>query len=102
MVSRKWTGDDAWYDKGDDIAGQRRLTGWAHYNKPMHQKIGIDIMTVHFKNECRFVKSIQCDGGFHTHNRKQQPRMIIKGKTRGIIWDGFDEATNTWELAHIQ
>ena len=53
-----------------DSAGGK-LTWWAHYNKPMHQKTGIDIMTVHFKNECRFVRSIKSDGGFHTHNRKQ-------------------------------
>ena len=54
-----------------------RLTWWAHYNKPMHQKTGIDIMTVHYKNECRFVKSIKSDGGFHTarddYSSTQQP-----------------------------
>ena len=87
---------------------------WAHYNKPMFQKTGMDVMTVHYKGECRFVRGFEIlplmqeetapmdsEPIAWTHERKQQPRMVLKGNCKGISWIGYDEQMNTWEHARI-
>jgi hypothetical protein len=81
---------------------------WAHYNKPMFQKTGLDIMTVHYKGKCRYVRGFEILPHSSelvpiawTQERKQQPRIVLKGNCKGISWVGYDEQMNTWEHARI-
>lgn len=52
---------------------------WFHFNKPETRKRGRPVMTVHYKNQCLMVESIDCAVPVKTRVRKQQPRMVVAG-----------------------
>lgn len=57
---------------------------WFHYNKPASNKAGGPKLTVHFKKTCYIVDEIECNVKTFTHERKDQPRIVVKGKCSGV------------------
>lgn len=55
-----------------------------HYNKPASKKAGYPKLTLHYKNTCFLVNKIICKVPTFSHNRKQQPHLIIKGNAKSI------------------
>lgn len=60
-----------------------------HYNKPMSQRRGKPVISVHYKNQCLMVDNIVCDVKTWGHIRTTQPRFVVKGKATSVeIKDG--------------
>lgn len=60
-----------------------------HYNKPLTQKFGKPVISVHFDKRCVFVDNIVCNVKTWGHIKKTQPRFIVKGRAKLIeIKDG--------------
>ena len=57
---------------------------WFHYNKPESKKQGKNILTIHWKDACHKVHAIKCEVPTESHNRKGQPRCIIRGWAKDI------------------
>lgn len=55
-----------------------------HYNKPMSQKWGKNILSIHWQDTCHFVEGLRCNVPVATRNRKTQPRCIMSGKAHQI------------------
>ena len=58
-----------------------------HYNKPLSQKWGRNVMSIHYKGACLFVESLTCNVPTSTRDRKSQPRCVITGKANNIRLD---------------
>lgn len=56
---------------------------WFHYNKPESRKTGEPRLTVHYAGKCHIVRGIDCGVPTFSHNRKDQPHCVIKG--RGVL-----------------
>jgi len=61
---------------------------WYHYNKPLSKKLGRPTMTVHFRNRCIYADKIICRVPAETHQRKRQPRMVVRGFAKVVSRDG--------------
>ena len=59
------------------IMKKRRF--WFHYHKQESARQGRNVLTIHWKNKCNFVNRIRCEPQTETHNRKEQPRCVIRG-----------------------
>lgn len=59
-------------------------TFYYHYNKPLSQKSGIPIISIHYSGKCIFVEGIKINVSTYSYNRKAQPRLVIKGRCREI------------------
>lgn len=55
-----------------------------HYNKPLSQKAGKPIISIHYKNQCMFVENVVCQVPTWGHISKAQPRFVVKGKASKI------------------
>lgn len=55
-----------------------------HYNKPLSQKWGKNVLSVHWKGACHFVEGLKCNVPIATRNRKTQPRCVMSGKAKRI------------------
>ena len=62
---------------------QKRV--WFHYNKPESVKQGKNVLTVHWEDTCYMVNSIECEVPIETHNRKAQPRCILRGWAGSVV-----------------
>ena len=60
------------------------ITFFYHYNKPMSQKCGKPVISIHYKNRCIMVDNIVIKTNTWSHVRKTQPRLVIKGKAVDI------------------
>jgi len=52
---------------------------WFHYHKQESSRQSRNVLTIHWKNKCNMVNSIICEPPTETHNRKEQPRCILRG-----------------------
>ena len=59
---------------------------WYHYNKPLSKRMGRPTMTVHFKDRCIYADNIICHVPTETHQRKRQPRMVVRGFAKTVTW----------------
>ena len=50
-----------------------------HYNKPLSQRIGKTMWSVHFRGTCFFAESIRCNVASESKTRKTQPRAVMQG-----------------------
>lgn len=57
---------------------------WFHYNKPASAKQGRPLLTLHYLNKCHLVESLNIKVPTETHNRKKQPRIIVRGWANGV------------------
>ena len=57
---------------------------WYHYNKPATTKYKTPKLTVHYRKICYIVDAIECNVSTFSHNKKDQPRLVIKGKCNSI------------------
>ena len=55
-----------------------------HYNKPLSKQRGKNVMSIHFRDACHFVESLNCNVPIATRNRKTQPRCVMSGKATAI------------------
>lgn len=55
-----------------------------HYNKPMSQKWGKSILSIHWQDACHFVEGLRCNVPVATRFRKSQPRCVMSGKAKQI------------------
>lgn len=62
----------------------RPKTFFFHYNKPQSTKAGKPQITVHYDGICHIVDNIICNVPTFGHLRTQQPRFVIKGKTKNF------------------
>ena len=60
---------------------------WFHYNKPASNKAGKPQITVHYMNVCHIVDNVTCNVPTAGRIRKEQPRWVIAGKTKEIIFE---------------
>ena len=60
---------------------------WYHYNKPLSKRMGRPTMTVHFKDSCINGHKIICHPSTETHERKAQPRMVVRGFAKTVTWE---------------
>jgi len=63
---------------------QRPYTFFFHYNKPLSQQRGRNVLSLHFKDTCHFVEGLSCNVPIATRNRKTQPRCVMSGRARSI------------------
>ena len=63
---------------------QKPYSFFFHYNKPLSQQRGKNILSVHFRNACHFVESLSCNVPIATRNRKTQPRCVMSGRASSI------------------
>jgi hypothetical protein len=66
-----------------------------HYNKPLSQSWGRNILSIHYKGYCHFVEGLKCNVPIATRNRKSQPRCVMAGKASEIkitCINGFNHA----------
>jgi len=56
-----------------------------HFNKPMTQKTGEVIWSVHFRQTCYMVKNIQCQVPTNTKTNRIQPRGVVQGFCKEVI-----------------
>lgn len=60
-----------------------------HYNKPMSQRAGKPVISIHYKNQCMMVDNLVCNVKTWGHLRNTQPRFVVKGKATSIeVVDG--------------
>lgn len=62
----------------------KKFTFFFHYNKPLSQKWGRNILSVHWQGVCQFVEGLHCNVPIATRNRKTQPRCVMTGKATSI------------------
>lgn len=62
----------------------KKFTFFFHYNKPLSQKWGRNILSVHWQGVCQFVEGLHCNVPIATRNRKTQPRCVMTGKATNI------------------
>jgi hypothetical protein len=55
-----------------------------HYNKPASQKAGRNKLTVHWRGQCLLVDGIVCAVPIASHDRKTQPRCVLRGRAASI------------------
>lgn len=59
---------------------------WFHYNKPESLKRKTNILTIHHNDKCNIVNSIECNVPIESHDRKEQPRCILRGWANSIVY----------------
>jgi hypothetical protein len=55
-----------------------------HYNKPASQSAGEPRLTVHFRDTCHIVSSIECRVPIKSRNRRTQPRCVMSGRASTV------------------
>lgn len=50
-----------------------------HYNKPMSQRTGEKLWSVHYRGTCYIVKSIDCHVNCNSKVNKTQPYVVMQG-----------------------
>lgn len=53
---------------------------WFHYNKPISQRVGRPIMSIHVRGKCHTVDHISCRVPVLTRHRKSQPHVVMAGQ----------------------
>jgi hypothetical protein len=56
-----------------------------HYNKPMSQRKGIPIISLHYKDQCHFIRELDCQVPTKSRFQKRQPRYVMTGNAKRII-----------------
>jgi hypothetical protein len=64
----------------------REYRFWYHYNKPMSRRMGRPILTIHWKDRCINCDKLEIHVPTETHERKRQPRMIVRGFANTVEW----------------
>lgn len=60
-----------------------------HFNKPLSQKKGKPVISLHYKEQCCFVDNVVCSVTTKGRVRKRQPRFVMCGRAHAIsIQDG--------------
>jgi hypothetical protein len=59
---------------------------WFHYNKPESSKVGKPQITVHYMNACHIVDNVVINCMTAGRLRKTQPRWVVAGKAKEIIF----------------
>lgn len=57
-----------------------------HYNKPASQAAGFPRLSVHYLGACSVVARVECRVPIQSRNRKSQPRCVMAGKCRDILF----------------
>ena len=61
-----------------------------HYNKPVSNKEGRNVLTLHYKVKCHLVNRIICEVPTESHDQKAQPRCVIRGWANSVdIYDSM-------------
>lgn len=58
-----------------------------HYNKPMSQKEGVPIISLHCLGACHMVRSIKLMVPTQSRIRKTQPHLVIVGEAGSVEFD---------------
>jgi hypothetical protein len=63
-------------------------TRWfVHYNKPASKRSGRNIMTLHYRDTCYLVDKIKINTPCESHERKSQPRCVIRGWASNVTFN---------------
>lgn len=66
--------------------GMKKYRWFAHYNKPLSQRKGKVMWSLHFKGECHFSEEIQfVVKSMITKVNKRQPHAVIQGYANEIV-----------------
>jgi len=57
---------------------------WFHYNKPASRREERNVLTLHWKGTCHRVHSVKCLVPVESHNRKTQPKCIMRGFAENV------------------
>ena len=57
---------------------------WYHFNRPASLKYNSPKLSLHFRKTCYIVDKIICHVPTYSFNKKQQPRVVIKGQAKDI------------------
>lgn len=57
-----------------------------HYNKPASKAAGAPRLSVHYLGACNIVSAVECRVPVSSRNRKTQPRCVMAGKCRDILF----------------
>lgn len=63
---------------------QKLYSFFFHYNKPLSQQRGRNVLSIHFKDACHYVEGLSCQVPIATRNRRTQPRCVMSGKAMAI------------------
>lgn len=55
-----------------------------HYNKPASMQAGSNRLSVHYRDVCHIVESIDCRVPIKTRHKKTQPRCVMTGKSSSL------------------
>lgn len=55
-----------------------------HYNKPLSQRRGKHIWSVHYQDRCHFVENIDCQVATQSKTNKTQPYVVMRGRARNV------------------
>ena len=77
---------------------------WYHYNKPESKRQGRNVLTLHYEGKCHLIHSLESHAATETHDRKAQPRCVIRGWSEGVEFlvarDEPDHGGATVDLTH--
>ena len=59
---------------------------WFHYNKPESNKMGKPQINIHYNKSCIFVDNLIINVPTAGRLRKTQPRWVVAGKAKEIIF----------------
>ncbi len=76
-----------------------------HYNKPLSQKLGEVIWSVHFKDTCYFTRKIECWVPCESKSNRTQPYATMIGFADQVVAsfeNKKDKKTNIYDLVKIR
>jgi hypothetical protein len=56
-----------------------------HYNKPMSQRTGKKVWSVHYRGKCHIVDSIDCHVHCNSKVNKTQPYVVMEGFADSLL-----------------
>ncbi len=66
-------------------SGPPTIPFFFHYNKPLTQRTGKVVMTLHYNGACHYVNYLVCRCRTYSRTRKHSPRFVMAGRAREII-----------------
>jgi hypothetical protein len=73
---------------------------WYHYNKPESKRQGRNVLTLHWRDKCHLIHSLECHAPTESHDRKAQPRCVIRGWSRGITIEYVSSSHSKHAIIH--
>lgn len=70
----------------------RKYRFFFHYNKPESIRLGKRVWSVHYRNKCYIVNSIDCHVNCNSKVNKTQPYVVMQGFANSLLITGVNQA----------